>query len=161
MNNHADGSIYNITGNFITKIIVLELIKARGGGIHNAGTIGQKDDDGNLIGEGIINSKFQENYAKSESGTATGGAIFNSGSIGEIKNSTFTGNYATSESGLALGGAISNTGTIGNITGDFINNSALGMDARGGAVYNFADKTTSKIEVITGDFCTGNLCRNI
>lgn len=74
-----------------------------------------------------------------------GGAIYNSGSIGNITGD-FIGNVATSG-----GSAIFNTGTIGNITGDFIGNVAK---SGGSAIYN-----TGTIGNVTGDFISNKSAR--
>ena len=84
------------------------------------------------------------------SGSAYGGAIYNSGTIGDITGD-FIGNYASGSSS-ASGGAIYNSNaTIGNITGDFIGNYAISENdyAYGGAIYNI---NSSTIGDITGDF---------
>ena len=83
-------------------------------------------------------------------GDANGGAIYNSGEIGNITGD-FIGNYATSTDGDANGGAIFNIdGTIRDITGDFIGNYASGSSARGGAIYN--NRSAAKLGDITGNF---------
>ena len=86
-----------------------------------------------------ISVNFINNYADSlsESG-ASGGAIYNSGSIGDISGS-FKNNTAKTN-----GGAIFNEGTIGDITADFENNVA---SSRGGAIYN-----SGSIGDISGSF---------
>ena len=95
------------------------------------------------------------------SSSATGGAIYNFGTIGDITGD-FIGNYASSAGtgtySYAYGGAIYNNGTIGNITGDFIGNYAsANYSAAGGAIYN---SSSAEIGNITGDFignyATGN-----
>ena len=125
-----DGTIGNLTGDFIGNYAVSTEYGATGGAIYNysRSTIG--DITGNFIG----------NYASSTDSYARGGAIYNyDAEIGDIKGD-FIGNYATS------GGAIYNwDGTIGNITGDFIGNNA---SSSCGAIYN--DEGT--IGDITGDF---------
>ena len=73
---------------------------AYGGAIYNYnGTIGSKDEDGNIIG-GLINSSFVNNYAKSEIDEAKGGAIWTNKDLNIIaKNSgqsVFSGNYTES-----------------------------------------------------------------
>ena len=87
------------------------------------------------------------------SGSAYGGAIYNSiSTIGDITGD-FIGNYAFSTGSYARGGAIYNysNSTIGDITGDFIGNYASSSDssAYGGAIYNHYNST---IGDITGDF---------
>ena len=82
-----------------------------------------------------------------------GGAIYNYGTIGDIKGN-FTGNYAQSETNYARGGAISNQGTnstIGDISGDFIGNYASEKYVQGGAISN----TWGTIGDIMGNF-SGN-----
>ncbi len=128
-----NGSIGNITGDFIGNYVSGSL-SSSGGAIYNyRGTIG--DIKGNFIG----------NYA---SGAApSGGAIYNDrGVIGNITGD-FVGNYANNS-----GGAIYNVqvdhlrgdAIIGNIRGNFINNFA----SDGGAIYNEG----GVIDSITGSF---------
>ncbi len=94
----------------------------RGGAVYNNGVIGNKDDNGHFVGIAI--------------------------------DADFIGNtltIQTQKDGLlrAQGGALANQGDIGNIQGDFINNSANGMFAWGGAIYN--DKI-AMIGDVYGDF---------
>ena len=86
---------------------------AAGGAIYNSGTIGLKNNgyftggaynygpiglknNGDFTG-GIINSSFYNNYAKSENGTAKGGAIYTANDLNIIAKdggaSIFSGNY--------------------------------------------------------------------
>ena len=102
--------ISSITGDFIGNHI--EASKdAQGGAIYNR----------KLYSESIaitrsITGDFIGNYAKSETGTAYGGAIYNNATIGSVDtegninggliNTSFIGNYTKSETGTAQGGAI-------------------------------------------------------
>ena len=65
------------------------------GGAYNYGPIGLKNN-GDFTG-GIINSSFYNNYAKSENGTAKGGAIYTANDLNIIAKdggaSIFSGNY--------------------------------------------------------------------
>ncbi len=177
--NYAEdgGAIYNestigdITGDFIGNYVSGSNY-AYGGAIFNSGTIGDivvdfignyssvnlykaiafggaiYNDDTATIGN--ITGDFISNYARSESGNAYGGAIYNIDStIGDITGD-FVRNYV-SGSNYARGGAIYNDqGTIGDITGDFIGNYAQSESgqAQGGAIYN----EYGTIGDITGDF---------
>ena len=112
----------------------------------------------------ISNSTFENNTA-----TKLGGAIYNSGTIGEfdannkpvdgtgIINTTFRGNYiTTTDIETVGGGAIYNGGQISNITGEFIGNmitTELGS-INGGTIYN-----ENKIGTIDADFI-GNVTRS-
>lgn len=78
-------------------------------------------------------------------GSTQGGAIYNSGTIGNITGD-FIGNSTTDYYDHYFGGAICNYGTIGNITGDFVGNSASNY---GGAIVNLYN---AQIGDITGDF---------
>ena len=91
----------------------------------------------NLSGD--VNADFIGSSADGSSTYSYGGAIYNSGTLGNITGD-FIGNYAYS-----YGGAIHNNGTIGNITGDFIGNYASSAD--GGAILN-----NGTIGNISGDF---------
>ncbi len=103
----------------------------------------QENPTGDVVGN------FIKNNISSTSSSVYGGAIRNTGTIGNITGD-FIGNYASSEDDV-YGGAIRNTGTIGNITGDFIGNYASGSyDAYGGAIYNAG--SGAEIGDITGDF---------
>ena len=110
-NSYAQGgAIYNdfgatigdITGDFIGNYAQGNSF-GRGGAIYNSwGTIGAKDDDGNVVG-GIINSSFINNYAKSETDEAKGGAIYTEESLNIIAQnggqSVFSGNYVQDKNG--------------------------------------------------------------
>ncbi len=96
------GTIGNITGDFIGNYTQGNSF-GRGGAIYNSwGTIGAKDDDGNVVG-GIINSSFINNYAKSETDEAKGGAIYTNKSLNIIAQnggqSVFSGNYVQDKDG--------------------------------------------------------------
>ena len=94
---HNSGNMYNIVGNYSENHVQAKG-NAQGGAISNSNTIGKRDDEGNLTG-GITNSNFYGNYAKSESGTAQGGAIWTSSNLNIIADngtSTFQGNYVQS-----------------------------------------------------------------
>ncbi|MBQ8436868.1 MAG: hypothetical protein IJX20_04380, partial [Alphaproteobacteria bacterium] len=99
---------------------------------------------------GDVDADFVGSKITSTSSTVYGGAIYNSGTIGNITGD-FIGNYASGK--YAYGGAIYNEsdGTIGDITGDFIGNYAklesLYASAYGGAIANYGT-----IGNITGDF---------
>lgn len=138
------GRIAQINGDFIANYIE-GTGSSSGGALHNEGTIGG------------IKGNINGNYIKS---TATfGGAIFNSGTIGEKDTNgqalngirgNFTNNYALATT-FGYGGAIY-TNTSSNITyvdGDFVNNSVTssGNTVYGGALYN-----TGTIGSISGDF---------
>ena len=159
-----DGGGYNITlqdgasdGRFInfnqdkTDLIIqnvnlegfnVETGYAYGGAIYNYyGTIGN------------ISGDFSGNYAKSEFGSAQGGAIYNNygGTIGDITGD-FINNYAQGSSS-AYGGAIynENNANIGDINGDFSGNHAKSETgyAVGGAIHN---ENNANIGDINGDF---------
>ena len=136
--NSTDNSSKTTTGAFVKQSSTSD-----GGAIYNNGSNAKLGD---------INSDFIGNYAQSGSSNAYGGAIYNSGTIGNITGD-FIGNYAKS-SYEARGGAIYNSGTIGNITGDFIGNYAQSdlSNAYGGAIYNYGNYGTATIGDITGDF---------
>ena len=89
------GTIGDITGDFIGNYAQGSR-SAYGGVIYNSGTIGSKDTDGNVVG-GIINSSFIGNCAKSETGTAQGGAIWTKSDLNIIAQDGYTsiisGNY--------------------------------------------------------------------
>ena len=109
--------------------------EVKGGAINNTSNKGYN-----------IYADFIGNYTESDS-RAYGGAIYNSGTIGNITGD-FIGNYASSSG--ADGGAIYNSGTIGNISGDFIGNYVSSSHfPSGGAIYNGENGT---IGDITGDF---------
>ena len=139
----ATATIGSITGDFIGNYAAGKY--ANGGAIYNYnGTIG--DVTGDFIG----------NYASSAAAAASsgyGGAIYNyNGTIGDVRGD-FIGNYASAYRS-ANGGAIYNyNGTIGDVTGDFIGNYASDEYTFGGAIYNYANSTsTATIGSITGDF---------
>ena len=139
--------IGNITGNFMGNYTSGSY--AHGGAIYNnsggSGTVKIGDITGDFIG----------NYASAGS-TASGGAIYNGGTIGDITGD-FIGNYAYGSE--VAGGAISSGGEIGNITGDFVGNYAVGAQmAIGGAIANAGiigsyDVPSDKIIQVQGVTC--------
>ena len=105
------GTIGNITGDFIGNYSSSSNGIAQGGAIHNSnGTIGAKDEEGNVVG-GIINSSFINNHATATGRnlTAQGGAIWTNGSLNIIAQndgqSIFSGNY-TETNGVKIPNAI-------------------------------------------------------
>lgn len=141
------GTINNIIGNFIGNYVYSSSTSVNAGAVYNSGDIN------NIIGD------FIGNYAlANKSGSATGGAVYNSG--GSINNITgdFIGNhtnsFATANFYSSAGGAIHNSSSnseIQNINGNFNENYSIGkIDTYGGAIYN-----NGKIENISGNF-TGN-----
>lgn len=74
---------------------------AFGGAIYNEGTIGNKDESGNLV-DGIINSSFINNFARVDNYTANGGAIYTKADLNIIADngySVFSGNYVYDKNG--------------------------------------------------------------
>ena len=146
-------TIQSIKGIFIDNGIEAAT-EAYGGGIMN------------MNGGAKINSIqgiFSNNYAHTPSGKAYGGAIYNTGVIGEITDSVFNGNYAKSENGEAYGGALYISGAnaiVGDITADFTDNYVSAKPpvkegytttyfAKGGAIYIGEGATVGNI---TGTF---------
>ena len=122
----------------------------------SGGAIYNTQDHGDIN----ITADFIGNYADGYS--VWGGAIYNSGTIGDITGDfigndgeaifnrgtigDITGDFIGND-----GGAIFNRGTIGNIIGNFIGNYVSGSSsASGGAIYNGSLLNT--ISAITGDF---------
>ncbi len=97
---YNEGTIGDITGDFIGNYASSTNDDARGGAIYNSygGTIGAKDEEGNVVG-GLINSSFINNHATAtgENATALGGAIYTNSSLNIIAKdggqSIFSGNY--------------------------------------------------------------------
>lgn len=97
---------------------------------------------------------FKENYAKTTSGTAQGGAIYVASRINGV-NAEFTGNYAQAKSGSAYGGALylnannvfNSYGLNSNFTENYVKTSR--GYAYGGAIYNTYTQDFSKLK---GDF---------
>ncbi len=89
-------NVKHLDGDFVANYVSTIDTKAMGGAIyHELAIIGTIDEEGNLNG-GIVNSNFYSNYAKSETGTAQGGAIWTNKSLNIIADngtSTFQGNY--------------------------------------------------------------------
>ena len=120
------GTIGNITGDFIGNYVSSGssdiYTYAKGGAIYNTGTIGTSDG-------GIINSSFINNYAKSETGTAQGGAIWTNNDLNIIAKdggkSVFSGNYIESNgiktpNAIFVGNPNDTNTTINNITKDTV-----------------------------------------
>ena len=91
--NSTNGIINNLHGDF-TNNYTQAATESYGGAICNVGN--------STIA--AINGNFAGNYAASTGGSAMGGAIYNTGSIGTLTNLTFTDNYAKGQT--AQGGAI-------------------------------------------------------
>ena len=170
INNTADNSNVNITGDFRYNYAESSNFPCFGGAIYNNGKIGdikgvfiKNHTKGALTYGGAIynyngtikslTGDFIGNYVKdlgSGSSHYYAGAVYNNGKIGHISGN-FVNNYVSGQ-GYLYGGAIDNSGTIGDITGNFIGNyvfqpiSSL-ASADGGAIDN-----SGTIGNITGDF---------
>ena len=123
------GNIGNITGDFVRNYAE-GVLSTQGGAIFNDYGVSIKD----------ITGSFTDNYVKSSSDIAQGGAIYNSLQGGVIGNITgdFVRNYAEGMLS-AHGGAIFNEHRIGDITNSsFVNNHVKSEtgEAYGGAIYN-------------------------
>ena len=163
------GAIYN--GNTIGEINNTDFVgnsieNGQGGAIANSGTIGditnskftdnQSSAGGAILNQGSciignISGDFIGNRASNTVYDAFGGAIANTGIIGDVF-SNFSGNYAEGDANV-LGGAIFNGEIIGNISGDISDNHAKSTEgtATGGAIFN-----TFAIGKITGDNVENN-----
>ena len=159
---YNNGTIGNITGDFIDNSS-----SSNGGAIYNTGTIGNisgnfinnhaENSTESLSGGAIsfigapvgnitnITGNFTGNYAKTLSGNASGGAVYMKGTSGttgttsKIFLDNITGNFEKNSAigDIAQGGALYNGIEINEIKGNFINNSANGINgAQGGAIYN-------------------------
>ena len=131
----------DVNATFIGNSVISNGITYAGGGaVKNEGKIT------------LLNGNWINNFAKAQTASAQGGAIWNTSTIGSIgaanDKALFIGNYAQSESGKADGGAIYNSGTIsGDINADFIGNHVEQHQATfssqnsnwGGAIYNAGD----------------------
>ncbi len=152
------GAIFNSTGTASIGEIAADFIGnytlgdrgAYGGAIFNNTVKGIKSVAGD----------FKGNYAKSASGDALGGAIYNENTASEIAQirditGVFESNYAIGKT-FAKGGAIYNSqGIIDSIEADFINNYAqsTGSGSFGGAIYN----NNATINLINGTFIGNNI----
>lgn len=145
------GTISNIDGAF--KNNEAEGVWVYGGAIHNSGTIGSEDEEGNTLGR--LKADFTGNIAQTDDdyGESYGGAIYNDGVIYAI-DGDFSDNKALY--GEAYGGAIYNDGLILEINGDFTSNKAVTSEnfSSGGAIYNALDGSISEIN---GDFNKNNV----
>ncbi len=131
---------------------------ALGGAIYNEGTL-------------IVSvESIESNYATTTEGAALGGAIYSEGTLA-LTATSITDNHAISENGDAAGGAIyisagssdaspasvtpysASDGTEVTITGDVIGNSAEGVNAYGGAIYNEGG-TVTLYGNITGNYAS-------
>jgi hypothetical protein len=92
------GIIKNLSGDFVGNS-ANGTYYAEGGAIDNyGGIIGSTDENGNVVG-GLINSSLLNNYAKSDEGSAYGGAIYtntNLNLIADNKTVEISGNYTDS-----------------------------------------------------------------
>ena len=94
---------------------------------------------------GDITGDFIKNKAEGEHGE--GGAIRNTGKIGDIKGNFYDNKAIANGNNDAKGGAIFNNNegaNISSIEGNFINNTAVsnGQNAQGGAIFNGAQIVT-------------------
>ena len=106
-----------------------------------------------------ISGTFINNNLANTDSNASGGAIYNTGTLGTITNSTFTGNYAKTESGIALGGAIYTAKDLqivadnhqsvfrGNYTEENGKRDDNAIYANSGAAVNFTVKNNGRIEM--------------
>ena len=120
--------------------------------------IGRVDEEGKVIGGGIVNSKFVDNFVLSNDNSVKGGAIYNDGTeisggiIAGITNSLFQNNFSKSTNNDSYGGGIYSYGTIGvkddegNLTGGIVNSNfysnyakSESSVAQGGAIYTAKD----------------------
>ena len=109
------GTIGNITGNFIGNFVQAESDLAQGGAIANYGASGSGPVSESLLNElpqanlSLTNSSFFNNYAKSQTGTANGGAIYTNDNLNITAKdggySVFSGNY-TESNGIKTPNAI-------------------------------------------------------
>ena len=109
---------------------VHESQNASGGAIAN---LGGQARIGVVTGDFILNYILQDDNSK-----AYGGAIYNSGTMGNITGD-FIKNNIEQAGGEGYGGAIYNNGTLGTVTGDFVENfvkNNMAGKAYGGAIYN-------------------------
>ena len=123
----------DINADFVSNYAQADNGNAKGGAIVNFSKIGTLSSNG---------STYYNNSAKSISGDAFGGFLYNTGTIENIKNITFLNNSVESKSGKAQGGAIYNTGDIVQLENDsFIGNIAKSSTgtAQGGAIYTLTD----------------------
>ncbi len=106
----------------------------------------------------MVGVTFKGNYAQGDgiidatSGGAFGGAIYNTGNIGEL-NGVFDGNKALSKNVIAYGGAIWNGGTLSNIKdSSFTDNIAKGgTQSLGGAIYNTGSISFAGTNIFNGN----------
>ena len=151
----------HITGDFTENHAESSGTGAIGGAVANL-----HSSSNTLEKEGIdkLEGNFTGNYAYAtgDTGYALGGAIYNTGVIGEITNSVFNGNYAKSENGEAKGGALYISGehaSIGDITADFTGNYAEtscntgDYHTYGGAIYVGEGASVNNIN---GEFSSNN-----
>ena len=152
--------VLNIQADFIGNYVkgTSGISSVAGGGIFNAGTIGEFDADGNYVSGGI-SGNFIGNYATHENTAARahGGAVFNRAKIGKITG-VFENNRAAGGT-LGRGGALySSGGSIESIVDSrFSNNSASGKSdqSSGGAIF-----LTSPLNRMENVIFNGNTVRS-
>lgn len=165
---YSRGSISKIYGDFIKNTASASQGNTFGGAVYFSDTAKVNEMNGNFIDNHAYNSSMSTghfaiggaiaNYSKdgikylkgefsgntaesTQNATARGGAIYNTGVIGNI-DASFIANAATANLNYARGGAIVNNSSstndakIGKITGDFYGNivSSKGSTAYGGAI---------------------------
>ena len=128
-NGGLESTINKIKGDFLGNHV--EGADVKGGAIYN--TTGWDEYLGYVPGElGTISGTFAGNYAKSSSGDALGGAVYNEGHIDDYYNVSFIDNYAEALNGEAQGGAIYSKEDV-NITADNYNSRFEGNYVKDGS----------------------------
>lgn len=139
-----------ITGNFISNYV-------SGGGAYGGAIYGA-----NAVVIDNINANFIGNYAVSDVGSASAGAIEVNWNT-EVKNikGDFVANYANGKA-TGRGGALGILGTIGEISGDFVGNYAQSLEnkALGGAVSVYWENRSGMTIVPSFDSLEGNFIKN-
>ncbi len=153
LNLNAAGVVYNkgsfnlITDSSFTNNTVKGRVEVAGGGIYNSGTISQISGgtfSGNLLAH--YNSSYTggtTNYVVTIGGDvvselkAAGGAIHNTGTIGNWGSKTIFRANTLSDTYYALGGGIYNSGTLNSVNAYFNANKAVSLHiSLGGGFYN-------------------------
>lgn len=158
--NAGKGVINNIDSVFIDNKVIasgnMNQTNSRGGAIFNA----KHSDD--IVNIGTLKGYFENNSVNANNSrgwsVGHGGAIYNEGKIGEIKDSYFKNNSITSQTvdnlGSAEGGAIYNAGTTKIANTVFEGNSSYSENnsdeahAYGGAINNIGELTITNSSFI-------------
>jgi len=147
---------YEYTGDGKANVIV------QGGIIYNEGTIGEKDSEGQFVGN-AVSADFVGNKVTADSHIADeplavhveGAVMANRGNIGLVSGD-FVNNAVIAD--VVDGGVVNNNvdGYIQGFSGDFVGNTGKAENVKGGAILNLG-----QIDSVSGNFVANSITANV